>query len=147
MTRFIAIRLPGGDFVRYFAASLLALAADMAAMSACLRLLHAGLAWSASIGFVVGAAVAYLLSIRWVFRERTFADEPVLEFATFVGIGVAGLGVTQAVLWLGVTELGLLPELVKLAAAGVTFAFNYIARKSLLFATSRRKAAAGGGMA
>ena len=55
-----------------------------------------------------------------------------------MGIGVAGLGVTQLVLWLGVTELGLMPEAVKLAAAGLTFAFNYVARKSLLFASQRR---------
>ena len=128
------------DLIRYFAASLAALAADLGALSFSLRVLQAGLAWSASIGFVVGAVVAYILSIRWVFRERMLATAPILEFATFVGIGVAGLGITQAVLWLGVTELGLLPELVKLGAAGITFAFNYIARKSLLFAASRRTA-------
>ena len=126
------------DLSRYFAASLLALAADVGTMSACLRLLHLGLVWSASIGFVAGAVFAYLLSIRWVFRTRAFADAPLLEFLTFVSIGVAGLGLTQFVLWLGVTELGLLPELVKLGAAGITFAFNYVVRKSLLFATSRR---------
>ena len=126
------------DFARYFLASLVALAADVAALSACLRLLHLGLAWSASLGFIVGAVVAYLLSIRWVFRQRAFGDAPNLEFLAFVGIGVAGLGVTQLVLWLGVTELGLMPEAVKLAAAGLTFAFNYMARKSLLFAQQRR---------
>ena len=126
------------DLARYFIASLVALAVDVATLSACLRLLHLGLAWSASLGFVVGAAVAYLLSIRWVFRQRAFGDAPTLEFLTFVGIGVAGLGVTQLVLWLGVTELGLMPEAVKLAAAGLTFAFNYVARKSLLFASQRR---------
>lgn len=126
------------DIARYFIASLAALAVDVATLSACLRLLHLGLAWSASLGFVVGAVVAYLLSIRWVFPQRAFGDAPTLEFLTFVGIGVAGLGVTQLVLWLGVTELGLMPEAVKLAAAGLTFAFNYVARKSLLFASMRR---------
>ena len=128
------------DLSRYFAASLLALAVDMGVLSACLRLLHLSLVWSASFGFVAGAIVAYLLSIRWVFRSRSFAIAPTLEFLTFVGIGVAGLGVTQFVLWLGATELGLLPELVKLGAAGATFIFNYLVRKSLLFAASRRSA-------
>lgn len=140
MTQFSFTALLRHDLSRYFAASLLALAADLGTMSACLRLLHLGLAWSASIGFVAGATVAYLLSIRWVFKARAFASAPALEFLTFVGIGVAGLGVTQFVLWLGVTELGLLPELVKLGAAGITFAFNYAVRKSLLFAASRRTA-------
>ena len=134
----IPIRIFNYDLIRYFAASLLALAADTAVLSGCLRILHLSLAWSASIGFVAGAVVAYLLSIRWVFRERAFAKSPAVEFLTFVAIGVAGLGLTQLVLWLGVTRLGLMPELVKLSAAGVTFTFNYIARKSLLFAASRR---------
>lgn len=138
MLRMRAVRILRSDLFRYFAASLLALAVDMASLSGCLRILHLSLAWSASIGFVAGAVVAYLLSIRWVFRERAFAKAPAVEFLTFVAIGLVGLGLTQLVLWLGVTELGLMPELVKLCAAGVTFTFNYIARKSLLFASSRR---------
>lgn len=133
LTRFVPPEL-----ARYFAVSLAALAVDMATLSACLRLLHLGLAGSATAGFAVGALVAYLLSVRWVFRARTMAHAPAVEFLTFVGIGIAGLGVTQLVLWLGVTELGLLPEAVKLAAAGVTFAFNYAVRKALLFAATRR---------
>lgn len=141
MTRAIATAWTRHDLPRYFAASLLALAADMATLSACLRLLHLGLAWSATLGFVLGAIVAYLLSIRWVFRQRAFANAPALEFAGFVAIGIAGLGVTQFVLWIGVGGLGLLPEAVKLGAAGITFAFNYLVRKTLLFATARRTTA------
>ena len=126
------------DVSRYFAASLLALAADLGVLSLCLRWLHFSLGWSASIGFVIGALVAYLLSIRWVFRERAFAYAPAVEFLAFVGIGIAGLGITQVLLWLGVVKLHLLPELVKLAAAVVTFVFNYLVRKTLLFAASAR---------
>ena len=37
------------DIARYFIASLAALAIDVATLSACLRLLHLGLAWSASL--------------------------------------------------------------------------------------------------
>ena len=126
------------DLVRYFTASLLALAADLGTLSLCLRGLHFSLGWSASVGFVVGAVVAYLLSIRWVFRQRAFADAPAVEFLAFVGVGIAGLGITQVLLWLGVMKLHMLPELVKLAAAIVTFAFNYFVRKTLLFASSTR---------
>lgn len=126
------------DLIRYFAASAIALAADLGTLSVCLRLLHFSLGWSASIGFTIGALVAYLLSIRWVFRQRAFADTPAVEFLAFVGIGIAGLGITQLLLWLGVIKLHLLPELVKLAAAVVTFAFNYLVRRTLLFAASSR---------
>lgn len=133
---------PDRDLFRYFVSSLLALAADTGTLSACLRLLHMNLAWSATAGFAAGATIAYVLSIRWVFKARTFGQTPLLEFVSFVGIGIAGLGITQAVLWLGVIHLGLLAEAVKLAAAMVTFAFNYIARKTLLFARSRHTSTA-----
>ena len=130
------------DISRYFAASLLALVVDVGVLSACLRLLHLNLTWSASIGFAAGAIVAYILSIRWVFRNRALGSAPLLEFATFIGIGIAGLGVTHGVLWLGVGAFDLMPELVKLAAAVATFTFNYIVRKTLLFASRRRAMAA-----
>ena len=138
MTRLSFAALLRHDLLRYFAASLIALAADLGTLSLCLRMLHFGLGWSASIGFGVGALVAYLLSIRWVFRQRAFAYAPAVEFLAFVGVGIAGLGITQLLLWLGVFKLHLLPELVKLAAAVVTFIFNYLVRKTLLFASSSR---------
>ena len=126
------------DLIRYFFAALLALAVDTATLSACLRLLHFGLGWSVTLGFAAGATVSYVLSIRWVFRQRSFANAPLTEFATFVGIGIVGLGITQLVLWLGVTRLGLIAEVVKLAAAVITFFFNYLTRKAILFAAARR---------
>lgn len=133
-----AARLLSHDFWRYFLASLAAFVVDIATLSACLRLLHLGLGWSITLGFLTGAATAYALSIRWVFRSRTLAHAPGLEFTSFVAIGVAGLGITQGVLWLGVTSLGFMPELVKLSAAGFTFVFNYALRRALLFALSPR---------
>jgi len=119
--------------VRYFIASILALVLDTAVFSASLRLLHLGLFWSATLGFVAGAVLAYVSSITWVFKERRLEHQPTLEFSLFVGIGVLGLGITQAVLWIGVTWLHLWPEAIKLVAAAVTFVCNYLLRRSLLF--------------
>ena len=142
MSQISSARILQHDIVRYFAMSLLALALDLALLSACLRLFHLGLGVSASIGFTAGGVLAYVLSTRWVFRFRAYGQAPGLEFAAFVGIGLAGLAVTQLVLWLGVTWLELMPEAVKLAAAGATFLFNYGLRKSLLFVARQRTAAA-----
>ncbi|WPU55202.1 GtrA family protein [Stenotrophomonas acidaminiphila] len=135
------MRIPAlyrSTLLRYFVASFLALLVDVAVLSLSLRLLHMSLAWAATAGFVVGAVVAYILSIRWVFSERALANTPWVEFLGFVGIGVVGLGVTQFVLWLGTAGLGIMPELVKLAAAAASFLFNYLARRSLLFIARSR---------
>lgn len=125
------------ELFRYFLASLAALAVDTGVLSFCYRVLQLDLVWSATVGFVLGATVVYVLSVCWVFPKRRLARSPVIEFLVFVGIGIAGLGVTQLVLWLGVNRLGLVAEAVKLAAAACTFVFNFLVRKFLLFASFR----------
>jgi putative flippase GtrA len=141
MRRIFPARILRSDFARYVAVSLAAFVLDLALLSTCLRLFDLGLALSATIGFTAGAVLAYVLSARWVFRFRAYAQAPGFEFAAFVAIGLAGLGVTQLVLWIGVVWFALVPELVKLAAAGASFAFNYALRKSLLFVARPRAAA------
>ena len=121
------------EFLGYLAASLVALAIDLAMFSLCLRLLHMPWPLSATLGFALGVAVAYFLSVRWVFSQRRLSERPAHEFATFLLIGVVGLGITQAVLWLGVEQLHLPPELTRTGAAGVTFLFNYAGRALALF--------------
>ena len=51
----------------------------------------------------------------------------------FAAIGLGGLGVNEAMLWIGVETAALSLGVAKLAAAGSSFAFNFIARKLLLF--------------
>lgn len=126
-------RILRSDVARYFVVSLAAFALDLMVLSACLRLLGLTVALAATAGFAAGVLLAYVLSTRWVFRHRIYRAAPKLELAMFVLIGLAGLGITQIVLWFGASTLGLLPELVKVAAAGMTFVFNYAIRKSLLF--------------
>lgn len=127
-----------GEFLRYLLASLLALAADMAVFSGGIRMLALPWAVSAPLGFVVGAACAYWLSVRVVFHRRSFAQSPRTEFFSFVLIGVFGLGMTQLVLWVAIELLSLNPELSKLGSAGLTFLSNFVLRKHLLFAPRLR---------
>lgn len=127
------LRMRSLEPVRYLAASMLALAVDLAMFSLALRVL--GFAWpvAACIGFLAGAGVAYWASVRWVFAERSQREHPTRELAVFVLIGVSGLAITQASLWFAIEWLSFHPELSRLAAAGATFAFNYLVRAALLF--------------
>lgn len=123
---------------RYLLASLLALAVDMGVFSLCLRVLSLPWYWAATAGFVVGAATAYLLSIRFVFRARRLRHTPRSEFFAFVLIGLLGLLITQLVLYVGIELLRVHAELTRFVAACVTFGFNYGVRKLLLFHSSAR---------
>jgi len=127
------------EFLLYFAASAAALALDTAVFSLGLRLgMH--LAVAACLGFSLGLMLVYTISTRLVFSQHRLADRR-NEFALFALIGAAGLLLTEALLWLLVTQLGVAPLAAKLTSAGGVFLFNFALRKALLF-TARRTALA-----
>lgn len=130
-------RLANAQFLRYLVASLLALALDLSLFSLGLRVFSWPWWLSATTGFAGGAVLAYLCSITWVFRERRLERRGTVEFTSFVAIGVAGLALTQATLFVGIEVLHHVPEHVRLWASVATCLFNYLLRSILLFRTSR----------
>lgn len=126
-----APRRPFLEFLRYFVASGGALAVDFGLYRFGL---HVGLAYwlAALIGFCAGAVFAYVASVFWVFETRSVSRAGV-EFGLFVAIGIAGLLLTEAILWLEIERLGLPPLWSKVGAAGIVFFFNFGVRKFTLF--------------
>lgn len=124
------------EFARYFVASAAALAVDVG-----LYRLALSLGWryqfAALLGFCAGAVVAYLASVRWVFRARAVQNAG-LEFGLFVAVGVAGLLLTELLLWIAIGKLALPAVLSKLGTSAIVFAFNFAVRKTLLFSARRR---------
>jgi putative flippase GtrA len=120
------------ELIRYALASAIALGADIALLWALVN--RAGWFYvPASIAsFIIGAGVAYLLSVRFVFRYRHVRSRS-LEFGSFLSLGVAGLLVNTAALAIAVSAVGLGIITAKLLAAGCTFATNFTLRRQLLF--------------
>ena len=120
------------ELPRYFAVSVAALGVDVSF----LWLLHDGVGLhfmaANAIAFLLGSVVAYLGSVIWVFQKRRI-DRPTREFALFVAIGLGGLLVNEAMLWTGVVLVDAGLAYAKFAAAGASFAFNFVVRKFLLF--------------
>jgi putative flippase GtrA len=133
--------LPGGlpaqllEAARYFLASAGALAIDFAVY---VGLVQLGMSYlvAAPVGFAAGLAAVYLISTRWVFRERRFADSS-MEFLLFALIGIAGLLLNEAVIYAATDGMGVPYWLSKFLSAGIVFVFNFGLRKALLFTTSR----------
>lgn len=118
--------------LRYVAAGAVALAFDFGLYVALIRGFGVHYLVAAPAGFLLGLAVIYLLSVRWIFRRRRLADAR-KEFALFAAIGVVGVGLNQLVVYGGVEALSLSFELAKLLSAASVFLFNFAARKALLF--------------
>lgn len=119
------------ELARYFVASAIALGVDTGLYDLGL---HAGLGYAiaAVAGFIGGLAVAYLISVRWAFRARRLGNARI-EFVVFAAIGVLGLLLTEALLWLQIDVLAFGPVTAKLVASCGVFFFNFGARKLLLF--------------
>lgn len=124
---------------RYFVASAVALAVDVALYVALMRLAGVHYLVAAPIGFGCGLVTIYFLSARWAFVARRYADRRV-EFGLFTAIGVAGLALNQAAIQAGVVRLALSPEAAKLLSAMLVFCFNFSARKLLLFTRAGSRA-------
>ena len=117
---------------RYLAASALALAVDFGTYAGLIRLADVNYLVAAPIGFALGLALIYFISVRWVFRHRRLADARA-EFAIFALIGAAGMALNQLVIYLGVEFLPGSFEIAKIISAGTVFFFNFVLRKLLLF--------------
>ncbi len=117
---------------RYFLVSVVALGVDYGLLVALTEVLRVPYLISGGVGFLAGAVVAYLGSVRWVFSARRVADRG-RELTLFVLIGVGGLGLNELLLW-SLTEVALLHYTgAKLGAAGAGFVFNFVVRKVILF--------------
>lgn len=121
----------GREFLGYFTASLVALGIDMALLLMLVRVMHPLAA--ATIAFLCGLLVCYALVVRFVFSERRYGTRRTREAAIFFLVGLVGLGVNDAVIYLGHVLLMLPLALSKLGAAALSFLFNFIIRKFLLF--------------
>lgn len=122
------------DLAGYGLVSVVALACDWGLL---VGLSALGLPYLAAstISFTVGMAVAYALSIRFVFPTRRAVSREA-EAGGFFAVGFVGLVITQLLLFVLVSKLGLAVALAKAPTTAVVFLFNFGCRRGLVFARS-----------
>jgi putative flippase GtrA len=121
---------------KYFLVSAVSLAVDLALYGALVKMLGVNYLAANVVSVSAGLVVNYALSVTLVFKQRRLKSRRA-EFVGFVLIGVAGLAVNEAfvALFVGIVHLG--PLLGKVAAAGLSFVFNFVSRRVLLFSGGR----------
>jgi putative flippase GtrA len=120
----------------YTAASGCALAVDIAVLWGLVYFLALPYLIAATISFLTGAVIAYVLSVKFVFKHRRLQERR-LEFTAFAAIGIAGLAVNTGVIFIAVNYFGLYYLAAKCVAAGFTFTFNFFSRRQMLFVQHR----------
>jgi putative flippase GtrA len=97
---------------------------------------------AASVSFIAGVIVAYILSVMWVFSRRNVSNKK-LEFVLFVAVGVVGLVFNSVIITLcteilflkyfPITDKHIRINVSNVVSTAVVFIWNFTARKLALF--------------
>lgn len=95
---------------------------------------YAGLPYlaSASVGFCIGLATNWLLSIRWAFRGNVSKRNKGIEFIGWLITGLAGLGLNALIMWFFTEVLSIHYLTSKFISTAAVFCWNFFARRFLL---------------
>lgn len=129
----LALRLSDIRFLRYFGASLGALAVDVGAFFAALALgIAAGPA--SALGYSLGILVHWLISSRAVFHDgvASAGRQRTVQKVFFVLSALAGLALTTLIVTLA-DRAGIDPRVAKLVAIIASFALTYALRARIVF--------------
>lgn len=126
------------EFFRYLVASLAALAADFSGLYILTEFLGFHYLNASAISFLLGMLLIYILSINWVFKHRYFSRKRI-ELPIFLFIGVIGLAINQAGMYIITEFIGLYYLVSKIVITGVVFSWNFLARKFTLFTKKNDK--------
>jgi putative flippase GtrA len=116
----------------YSAASGVGLVVDVGLLWILVERFHWYYLAAATLSFVAGTVVVYVLSVGLIFKHREITDRR-MEFAVFATIGMLGVMVNLAVLKTAVDHFHVHYLLGKLASVAFTFSLNFGLRRALLF--------------
>ncbi len=127
------------EFARYAIVGGVAFLADFGTLvlvqETALRTFEWGVYVSTVMGFLVGLAVNYVLSLKFVFTRDGDAGKgrTAGAFLAFGAIGLIGLAATELGMWVGVEILEWNYRVVKFLVTGLVLAWNYLGRRIFVF--------------
>lgn len=134
----LALRLSDIRFLRYFGASMAALAVDVSAFFAALAL-EVAPGPASALGYSLGIAAHWLISSRAVFHDGVAetGHQLMVQKTLFVVSALAGLALTTLIVT-AANRAGFDPRLAKLVAIVASFVLTYILRAQIVFRSAAR---------
>ncbi len=122
------------QFVKFGIVGVVATAIDFGVLIALTEWMGMDPVVSAAISFTVSVLFNYIASMRFVFKRRDDMTRG-RELLIFVVLSLVGLGINEALMWLGINAANLNYVLVKLLATVVVMLWNFLSRKRWLDAS------------
>ena len=120
------------QFVRYFFVGGFAFVVDFGLLYILTEYARLHYLLSATLSFIAGLLVNYIISCIWVFNGSKFKNR-LVEFLFFAAIGVVGLALNDTLIWLFTDCIGTHYMFSKIVAAAMVYLWNFFARKYLVF--------------
>lgn len=129
-------RIFATEFLKYCVAGGISFVADFASLWGVHSVLFPGELWSlylgTAIGFLVGMMVNHLFCVLFVFKTSASGNNLRKFWYSFL-IGLAGLFMTEAGMFIGTYFIKMNYGLVKILVTALVFLWNYIARAVFVF--------------
>ena len=116
------------QFFRYTLVGGLAFVVDLVLLFVLTEYAHWHYLVSATLSFLAGLLVNYILSTQWIFRSSKIKNKKI-EFILFGLIGVIGLGLNNVLLYFFTDLIGLYYMLSKLITAVLVYAWFFLMLK------------------
>ena len=120
------------QFFRYGFVAVASLAVDFGTLIGLKEVFGINYLVAASISFFLGLLTNYYLSVLWVFHSSKLENKK-HEFALFGLIGLIGLLMTDIILWVMTSKIGIYYMFSKLVAFVIVYFWNFGIRKYYLF--------------
>ena len=123
------------DLFKYFGVAIVAAMVNIGMLYVFTDLCHINYLISNVVAFIFGLITNYVLSKKYVFKESKL--NKILEFIIYAVIGIIGLGIDTFFLWLFTSKIGIYYMLSKIITTGITFVWNFSARKIVYYITNK----------
>ena len=117
------------QFMSYFAVALLGYIVDFGALILLTSVFHVHYLIGATIGFILGLIVTYIMSTKFVFGRSKITSKSA-EFSVFALVGLIGLVLLNIFMWLLTDLIGISYILSKVIATIFVYLWNFFARRS-----------------
>lgn len=125
------------QFIKYFGVGLIAAIINILSLYLLSSILKINYIIANIIAFTLGLITNYILSKKFVFKSDKI--NKVLEFIIYGIIGIIGLGIDTLFLWLFTEKFKIYYMISKIISTGITFIWNFLARKLLYYFIDTRR--------